>query len=349
MSNKAHFPLLDGLRGVAAILVVVYHLFEAYFPVPVHPENHGYLAVDFFFMLSGFVVGYAYDDRWSTMTMGQFFKIRMIRLHPMVILSVIIGVIAYWFDPFLPAESKFGLGKLLLTMVLAFTLLPHPDVRGWNETHSIDGPLWSLFQEYIANFLYAIGFRRFSQKALAILCVFSGLALATVAIQRGDLGTGWGFDTFWIGLTRMLFPFFAGLFLFRSNWKISIPYSGLASVALLIAVFFTPRFSNLQVNGGFEAIAIIFIFPVIILLGAAANVSELGKKLCNLGGGISYPVYIIHYPIIYIYTMWIALKKPTPSEIVPIAIGLFFLFFIAAYAALKLYDEPIRRKLKTKN
>jgi peptidoglycan/LPS O-acetylase OafA/YrhL len=68
-TTKVHYPILDGLRGVAALLVVIFHLFEAYFPVFAdHPEHHGYLAVDFFFMLSGFVVGYAYDDRWKNMT-----------------------------------------------------------------------------------------------------------------------------------------------------------------------------------------------------------------------------------------------------------------------------------------
>src|SRR5215218_6133073 len=94
LTAKPHYPILDGLRGVAAILIVIYHLFEAYFPVPAnHPEHHGYLAVDFFYLLSGFVVGYAYDDRWDKMSIGSFFKRRLIRLQPMVVMGSIIGAL----------------------------------------------------------------------------------------------------------------------------------------------------------------------------------------------------------------------------------------------------------------
>ncbi len=98
---KPHYPILDGLRGTAAILVVAFHLIEANYPVLAdHPMHHGYLAVDFFFLLSGFVIGYAYDDRWPSMSVKTFFKIRLVRLHPLVVISIVIGSIAYWFDPF---------------------------------------------------------------------------------------------------------------------------------------------------------------------------------------------------------------------------------------------------------
>ena len=69
--SKPHYVLLDGLRGVAALLVIWYHVFEGFATSPIDQKfNHGYLAVDFFFILSGFVIGYAYDDRWKT-TMTQ--------------------------------------------------------------------------------------------------------------------------------------------------------------------------------------------------------------------------------------------------------------------------------------
>ena len=85
--SKNHYDILDGLRGVAAVLVVVFHLFESFTGGNhlIQVINHGYLSVDFFFVLSGFVVGYAYDDRWGKMTIGGFFKRRIIRLHPMVV------------------------------------------------------------------------------------------------------------------------------------------------------------------------------------------------------------------------------------------------------------------------
>ena len=149
--TKPHYLILDGLRGVAAILVVIYHLLEALFidDLAHHPIKHGYLAVDFFFLLSGFVVGYAYDDRWGRMTIGQFFKIRLVRLHPLVILGVIIGAIGFYFDPYTNGMAHTSLLKLIGVALIAMTLLPQPDIRGWNETHVLDGPCWSLLQEYI--------------------------------------------------------------------------------------------------------------------------------------------------------------------------------------------------------
>ena len=98
--TKAHYDLLDGLRGVAALMVIWYHIFEGYAFAGgsiIETFNHGYLAVDFFFILSGFVIGYAYDDRWGrNLTMKSFFKRRLIRLHPMVIMGAVLGAITFW-------------------------------------------------------------------------------------------------------------------------------------------------------------------------------------------------------------------------------------------------------------
>lgn len=96
--SKPHYELLDGLRGVAALLVVWYHLFEAFATSPVDQRfNHGYLAVDFFFLLSGFVIGYAYDERWGRgLRMRDFIKRRLIRLHPMVVLGALLGAAAFF-------------------------------------------------------------------------------------------------------------------------------------------------------------------------------------------------------------------------------------------------------------
>ena len=97
--SKPHFPVLDGLRGVASIMVIIFHLFE---PLSTgHLDqivNHGYLAVDFFFLLSGFVVGYAYDERWGTMRFMDFAKLRLIRLQPMVIMGMIFGAACFYFQ-----------------------------------------------------------------------------------------------------------------------------------------------------------------------------------------------------------------------------------------------------------
>lgn len=343
-STKPHYQILDGLRGVAALLVVVFHLFEGIDPtLATHPMRHGYLAVDFFFLLSGFVVGYAYDDRWGSMTVGQFFKIRLIRLHPMVIVGALIGAIGFWLDPYKSLRPPSGISDLLLAMVLAMVLMPSPDIRGWGETHQLNGPSWSLLQEYIGNILYGVLVRRFSKIALSLLVVCCAGALIYTAITNGHLGTGWSYETFWIAVVRMLFPFFAGLLLFRLGKIIRLKQAFLISAGLLALTFFIP-YNNY--NGLMEALIIIIIYPIVVAIGAGGTVSGWREKVCKFLGDISYPIYITHYPFIYVYTMWIYEKKPTQAEIAPVAIGLFVLFILLAYGLLKGYDEPVRRWLR---
>ena len=148
--TKQHYEILDSLRGVAAVMVVIFHIFET-FSGGNHLKqivNHGYLAVDFFFVLSGFVIGYAYDDRWGKMTLKGFFKRRIIRLHPMIVMGMIIGAIGFYISAsptVFPGISSVPAWKLIAIMLIGFTLLPVPnfmDIRGWGEMHPLDGPAW---------------------------------------------------------------------------------------------------------------------------------------------------------------------------------------------------------------
>ena len=181
LPSKPHYEILDGLRGVAAVMVVAFHLLEAHSGGN-HLEqfiNHGYLAVDFFFMLSGFVIGYAYDDRWNRMSVGTFFKRRIIRLQPMVIIGSIVGAAFFYFQKSscFPAIENTPVGAVLLIMLLGCTLLPLPlkwDVRGWTEMHPLNGPAWSLYYEYIGNILYGLFIRKFNKLALSILVFVAG-------------------------------------------------------------------------------------------------------------------------------------------------------------------------------
>lgn len=194
--TKNHYAILDGLRGVAAIIVVVFHILET-FTNGDHSKqiiNHGYLAVDFFFVLSGFVIGYAYDDRWGKMTLGGFFKRRLIRLHPMIIMGMIIGAVAFYFQDssFFPEIAGTPFWKMILVMLIGFTLIPvgsSLDIRGWQEMHPLNGPAWSLFFEYVANILYALFIRKFSNKVLALLAFVAGAALIHLAVTspNGDV------------------------------------------------------------------------------------------------------------------------------------------------------------------
>lgn len=225
--TKSHYVILDGLRGVAAIMVIIFHVFEIFSGGNHHAQiiNHGYLAVDFFFLLSGFVIGYAYDDRWGKMTLKGFFKRRLIRLHPMIILAMIIGAIGFYASasPILfPHINEVPVWKMLVVMLIGFTLIPvigSFEIRGWGEMHPLNGPAWSLFFEYVGNILYALFIRKLPTKILALLVVLASLATIHLAVfgTNGDMIGGWSFnpEQLKVGLTRLLFPFLAGLLLSR--------------------------------------------------------------------------------------------------------------------------------------
>ena len=360
--SKPHYLILDGLRGVASVMVVAFHLFEAHSTSHLDQIiNHGYLAVDFFFLLSGFVVGYAYDDRWNKMSVGGFFKRRLVRLQPMVVMGMIVGAIFFYFQdsPMWPTIHEVPIWKMLLVMVIGFTLIPVPismDIRGWQEMHPLNGPGWSLFFEYIANILYGLLVKRFSKIALSILVFLSACALIHLAVTSttGDVIGGWSLDTeqLRIGFTRVMYPFFAGLLLFRAGKLIHIKNAFFWCSLLIIISLAIPRIGgseHLWMNGLYDSLTIIFIFPLIVFLGASGEVTgKFSSRICKFLGDISYPIYITHYPLIYIYTGWVADHKATIVQGLPFGILIFVASILLAYACLKLYDEPVRRWLKKK-
>ncbi len=361
---KKHYEILDGLRGVAAILVVAFHIFEAHSGGNrfIQIINHGYLAVDFFFLLSGFVVAYAYDDRWGKMGQWEFYKRRLIRLQPMVIMGMIIGAIFYYFqasDILFPMIAGMEVWKVILTMVIGFTLLPIPpsmEIRGWGEMHPLNGPAWSLFFEYIANILYAVLFRKFSNKVMTVLVlIFAGLLINyTVFGPKGDVIGGWSLnlEQMNVGFTRLLYPFFAGVLLCRLGKLIHIKGAFWICSLLITVILAIPRIgdeNSLWMNGLYESFAIILVFPLIVAIGAGGEIKNaFSLKICKLLGDISYPIYITHYPLIYWYTAWAVDNKVSLADGYKIGLAVLFASIVLAYLCLKLYDEPVRKWLQNK-
>jgi len=359
VKTKNHYVVLDGLRGVAALTVVAFHLFEPYSLGNPFAQviNHGYLAVDFFFLLSGFVIAYAYDDRWVSMTQWDFYKRRLIRLQPMVVMGSLIGAALFYFQssPEFSLVASTPVWKLLVVMLIGFTLIPVPsalDIRGWSEMHPLNGPAWSLFFEYVANLLYGIGIRRLSNRVLGVLVLLAAVYLVDVAVTSPhNLIGGWSLDPkeLRIGFARVLFPFFAGVLLMRLGWRIQIRHSFAICSLLLVGVLALPRFGdpqNFWANGVYESCAVILIFPLIVALGAGEKrVDGVSISIARFFGDLSYPLYITHYPLIYVYTAWVGRDKVPASAGAPVAALVFVAAVVIAYACLKLYDEPVRRRL----
>jgi peptidoglycan/LPS O-acetylase OafA/YrhL len=244
-------------------------------------------------------------------------------------------------------------------MLTGFTLLPLTpgmDIRGWQEMHPLDGPGWSLFFEYVANILYAVLVKNFSKLALGILVFISGAALVHLAVTSpaGDIIGGWSVDALQlrIGFTRVMYPFFAGLLLCRIVKLTTIKFAFVWCSLLLIIILAMPRVGgseHLWMNGLYDSLTIVILFPLIVFLGASGHIkTTAGARVSKFMTDISYPIYITHYPLIYIYTGWAADHKPTFQQALPFALLTFFASIVLAYACFKWYDEPVRRWLKNK-
>jgi peptidoglycan/LPS O-acetylase OafA/YrhL len=279
----------------------------------------------------------------------------------MVVLGMIIGAIFFYFQDstMWPSIHQVPVWKMLLIMLIGMTLIPVPismDIRGWQEMHPLNGPGWSLFFEYIANIFYAVVVRRFSKIALGILVFLSACALVHLAVTSpsGDIIGGWSVNAeqLRIGFTRVMYPFFAGLLLCRAVKLFHISNAFFWSSLLLLIILCMPRIGgseHLWMNGLYDSLSIITIFPLVVFIGACGTTKgKTETAICKFLGDISYPLYITHYPIIYMYTAWVSDHKPSFQQALPFALLTFISSILIAYASLKWFDEPVRKWLRKK-
>src|ERR1700756_5089146 len=348
-SGKEHFEVLDGLRGSAAFLIVLFHIFNYPFGFrpPLHLMHHAYLAVDFFFALSGFVVAYAYDNRWTRMTTLQFFRIRLIRLHPLVLLGATIGLLGYLLDPFGKSINHTSVPMLVLAYVLSLLLLPTTPVGGrHDESQALNGPAWSLMQEYLGNIAYALILRRLRALTLAMIFGLSGLLLIWTANAKGSLDGGWDYPKVWMAPLRLTVSFVMGLWLYRVHDRIRLPKIGLLLLSIVLVVCFQmpvfPKVGECSLNGLYDAACVLFLFPLIILCGAHSDAGTGMIKLCKFSGHLSYPLYITHIPFVYVLAGYSWTRHPSLHvRLTLISLLIPFVIFVA-WIVLKYYDEPVR-------
>ncbi|MBE7177130.1 MAG: acyltransferase [Mucilaginibacter polytrichastri] len=347
LRTKTHFHALDGLRGVAALCIVVFHFMEMIFTdYSLNFIGHGFLAVDFFFCLSGFVIGYAYDDRIGRIGLGEFFKSRLIRLHPLVLLGSVFGLVFFLYNPFGPDLGHYGVVNVTQLFVSSVLLIPYPLVeeRGY-ALFALNSPSWSLFFEYVFNILYALFIVKLGRSALRAFTMIAAIALLAVAWRSGTLIGGWDGHTIVDGIARISFSFLAGLLVFRSKLilRSGIGFTGLSLILLL--TFLMPYFS---LNWLAESFVVILVYPLIIALGAGTQVEGATKKICIFLGRLSYPLYMTHIWAIWWFGDYIRLHKPTNMELALIIAAGTLLLAGLGWLTMVLYDTPVRSYLGRK-
>lgn len=368
--NKPRYDILDGLRGVAALMILLYHVFndaKSFFvwPATVNEFYHSFLGVDFFFILSGFVMGYAYDQSLKTdMTLGSFIKRRLIRLHPMVVMGVLIGVVAFVVQGCTKWDgTEVTMQALMLATLLGLFLIPSPtsiEVRGNTEAFPLNGPHWSLFLEYIGSLLYGLLLHRLPTRWLRVWVACSIISIAGFALltEDGGIAYGWSSEPMNLcgGALRMLYAYPMGLLMARVFRKRQPkPIKGhmflLCSLGLIVLLGI-PFLGNKDVEAIYQLVCIFSFFPTIIWYGARGIVTGWRQTAVSFLGRLSYPLYAIHFPLIYLYITWVqrsgytyaGYSQPWVAALVTLVASV-----LIATVCMLFYDEPIRRWLSKKS
>ncbi|MEG1546987.1 MAG: acyltransferase family protein, partial [Bacteroides sp.] len=272
----------------------------------------------------------------------------------------LIGAIIFYFQ----GCSVWDVSKVTITALFIATFInallipatPGTEIRGVGEMYPLNGPSWSLFFEYIGNLLYVFFIRKLSTKALSLLVFIAGGGLATFAIlgPYGDICAGFTLTKieFIAGFLRLLFSFSAGLLLIRIFKPVNIKGSFWICSLSIVALLAVPRIGgaeHLWMNGLYDTICFLFFFPLIVYLGASGKTTDkYTSRICNFLGNISYPLYMVHYPFIYLYYAWVKNENLTFTESLPGAAGVVVGSIVLAYICLKYYDMPVRKYLTTR-
>lgn len=327
------FTSLEGIRGIAAIIVVLYHS---------HPLlgcqliPGGYLAVDLFFMLSGFVIAHAYEDRLASgLTASEFFKARLIRLYPLYLAGLAIGFIKA------AVAIRIGVSNMSVADVAAATMLGLVFLPSGVAAvmFPLNNPSWSLFYELAVNLGYAAAVPR--RKALLLLTVLSGVALMAAIVIEGGVDVGPLISQILPGFARAIFSFTIGLGIYRL-WKtdtlkaVPIWIVWILSIAALAAVLIgKPRWI-------LDMASVFIIFPLLVVAGVIIDPPAKLRPLCRYLGGISYAIYALHYPLIDLAQ---GAEKFLGLPGYALAAALIVGLLIAAPWIDKCYDLPFRRYL----
>jgi peptidoglycan/LPS O-acetylase OafA/YrhL len=342
---------LDGLRGVAALAIAARHVpFLWPLGYPTGVLQRSYLAVDFFFVLSGFVLSHAYSKRFETgMTLREFMIARLVRIYPLYALALILAVLTGLNEIYFGKIDASSFGLDVIFAVLFAPSLMQQD----HYSYPLNYPAWSLFCELVANTAFgAIGKRLIDRALVAIVAAASVFLILSVSLGWFGFDSGSGVDAGWArasigaGLVRVAYSFFAGALVFRL-WKVASPkwrIPPLVLVATLCAML--AMRPPAQFGAAFDLMATLIVFPALVFLGAACKPGARVGRLFAWFGGISYGVYVLQAPV-YNYAHAIALAVGGNFGAVSLswAAMSLALVVVVATAADDYIDRPVRARL----
>jgi peptidoglycan/LPS O-acetylase OafA/YrhL len=294
LKTSRRFLTLDALRGLGALFVMAGHsgaMLGGWAPA------HFAIAVDMFFLLSGFVIAHGYDGRMERgLTAGQFLTARVKRLYPIYLIGLVLGLIA----AFVNNAHALSKAQLALTFVLGLFALPSPPMGDQvGAFFPLNNPFWSLFFEFwVANLAYGVFWRWLRGKTLWTIIALSALGVVLVVFKFRTLDTGWSLHTAFGGVARVSFSFFLGVALSRIHAvrppKLWVP-QWVCWLAFIVVLALPLKG---MAGHGYELLAVLLFFPALIFWGAETTGGErVGKAL----GDISYAAYAVHRPLLLLY------------------------------------------------
>lgn len=330
---KKTYRTLDALRGIAALAVVIFHgkWLLGWNAIP-----SGYLAVDFFFVLSGFVIAHAYDSRLaSDLSSGRFIWHRIARFYPLYILGFGIGLLYELGLVGMHNPAALSVRGLLLGSGAAALFLPFPYVLRDGNLFAFNVPSWSLFYELVVNAAYALLFRVLSVPVLIGLVLINGAIFGTAIALHGTGDFGALADQVGVAIPRTIFSFSVGLLIYRLKFTApKIP------IAIIVSLMIGPMIFPV---GPAVTLAFVFVIsPLVVLLGSAVEPGDRTRKAFEFLGLISFPIYAIHRPVLSF-----AQTLSQRLHISPVAMMIAVIVALAAISPLieQYYDKPARKLL----
>lgn len=345
-ASDTNFVLLDGLRGLGALLVLAGHTIVAWGPI--QPAS-GAIVVDAFFALSGFVIAYAYEPKFQAgMGAGEFMLHRVVRLFPLYLLGTVLVYATLLAFTFGDADGAQRADTLTLQLLPQLFLLPSVPQLGVADVYSLNVPAYTLFCELAVNLVYVLIFRWLSTRVLIGVVVAAGLALAATILVFGRIDVGSDWATWWGGLARAMFGFFIGVLAFRlagSPKTASRPKAWIAAPLLVVlpVICFIPAPLDWR---PFIDIALAWgVLLPILLLCQSMRPTDRFAGLFLIGGQISYAIYILHQPFREIIKrlQW---QSTVVADLAPWSgLAVMIAVVVLSCVAERYYDRPVRRAI----
>jgi peptidoglycan/LPS O-acetylase OafA/YrhL len=339
-TSRPHFNTLDGIRGLAALLVVIFHAAQFFGGRP-FPKS--YLAVDVFFLLSGAVVANAYEHRLkSGLSVARFTWLRIVRIYPLYLLGTVLGIFAVLaFGIKLGAGFPLTLGGALLLLPTFSTLILFP----------FNMPSWSLAVELWGNIAYAVTLKQLGDRMIIAIMAVCAIAMAVVlrrtTLHSVDLGVMRIF--FYVGYVRFGYSFLAGVLLYRwfmqyhgpAGARASSPYAWLVAASVTAVLMMAP---SAAIGPYYDFVAVTIVFPILIYWGMRFRATGFSALIFNVLGILSYPMYMLHDPLMVMTkSASVMLTGQKIDAYAPYAgFGILFTVIVLSWLANRYYDEPVR-------